>query len=52
MANSKMIGKCVLCLQDYCQECSDAKDWEKYCTAECERDAAAQAEEEAKNNGN
>ncbi len=34
--NNKSIGKCEFCGQDYCMECSDNKNWEKFCSGECE----------------
>ena len=36
MANSQMIGLCESCGQDYCQECTDAREWERYCSRACE----------------
>lgn len=44
MTNSKMIGRCENCNQDYCQECSNAKFWDRYCSKDCEKDV-----EEAEN---
>jgi hypothetical protein len=41
MANNQMIGKCVNCGQDYCQECSDHKDWELYCSTKCKEEYEA-----------
>lgn len=45
MANNKMIGRCEYCGQDYCQECSDHEEWEKYCSEECAKEAKKEEEE-------
>jgi hypothetical protein len=34
--NSKFIGVCRHCDQDFCQECSNAKDYSNYCSKSCE----------------
>jgi len=33
--NNQMIGKCKMCSQDYCQECSDFEGWEDFCSTQC-----------------
>lgn len=38
MSNSKMIERCLMCEQDYCAECSDAKQWSQFCGKQCERE--------------
>ncbi len=46
--NNKMIGKCELCEQDYCQECSgDDYEWRRFCSPRCDREAAEQLAEES-----
>jgi len=34
--NSKSIATCEWCDQAYCQECTDAHDWKRFCSQECE----------------
>ena len=36
--NSKSIGNCDQCGQNYCLECTDAKDWQRYCSMDCEEE--------------
>ena len=45
MANSKVIGRCAYCNHDYCQECSDAIEWQKYCSYGHEKLAEKEAQE-------
>jgi len=45
MSNPWSIGKCETCNQLYCWECSEAEEYDKYCSPSCEREAG---EEEAK----
>jgi len=44
MPNCKSIAECAYCCDFYCQECTDAKNWQKYCSDECEELAKADAE--------
>jgi hypothetical protein len=44
MPNCKSIAECAYCNDYYCQECTDAKNWQKYCCDECEEFARADAE--------
>ena len=46
--NNKMIGRCENCDQDYCQECSENGNWQKFCSDKCEREHAADQQEQAK----
>jgi hypothetical protein len=36
MTYSTHIRRCEECLQNYCCECCDAKDWQRFCSIECE----------------
>jgi hypothetical protein len=38
MSNSTSINKCENCDQHYCQECSAAAEWQRFCTAACEKE--------------
>ena len=31
-----MINNCTFCKEAYCMECSEASNWESYCSKECE----------------
>ena len=42
--NNQMIGKCELCRQDYCQECSDFEGWEEFCSKLCRDEFRADEE--------
>lgn len=44
MTSSKNIDECKNCEEDFCVECSDAKDFQ-YCSKECEQEALNSAEE-------
>ena len=33
-----MIGSCKNCGQWYCMECSENKNWEEFCSVECEEE--------------
>jgi hypothetical protein len=46
MSNSKSINECEDCSQFYCQECSDAKEWHRFCSAACEREFEREKERE------
>lgn len=34
--DSKKISKCKYCFDYYCMECSNAYNWEEFCSKECE----------------
>lgn len=36
MADSKAIGNCLNCGQNYCMNCSDAQQYPEYCSQKCE----------------
>lgn len=38
MSNSKMLAKCENCNQDYCCECTNAEEWAKFCSRQCEEE--------------
>ncbi len=44
--NNKMLGHCKACAQDYCQECCDNTNWEKFCSESCETDYNSWSDEE------
>jgi len=46
MAYSTMIGKCELCKQNYCQECTDATKWQQYCSQRCQDEAEKEQQTE------
>lgn len=35
---STSIGKCEYCEQFYCQECTTAREWTRFCGKACEQD--------------
>ena len=35
--SNKSIAKCKQCYGDYCYECSINKDWQNFCSEECEK---------------
>ena len=43
--NSKSIHTCENCGQLYCQECSDAEAWQKFCSKECEEEKDREKDE-------
>lgn len=45
MANNKMIFECKHCGQMYCGECSTNKDWQNFCSTECEDSEKEEIEE-------
>lgn len=46
--NNKMIGKCEMCSQEYCQECTeDVTEWQRFCSPRCEREHHEQKVETA-----
>jgi len=37
---------CEWCFRDYCSDCSDAHDWRRFCSGECEKKYRAQVDSE------
>ena len=48
MPSCKSIAKCAYCRDFFCQECTDAKNWQKFCSVSCEELAKADIEAQEK----
>jgi len=35
---NKTIGRCKLCDQDYCMECSTHEEWKEFCSDSCAKE--------------